>query len=104
MPSFDSPSLVPLSHLAFLSDYGVEGAQRLVRSLLDPWKPEERVSGRTVAVTIRPADWPAFRDYFDALGWVVEPVHGGNPAWIPDVRVVPKPRPETAVQDPPQDG
>lgn len=64
----------PLHSIAFISDNSFDSFKRAVKTLSEnAWTPKERSEGRHVYAGCVKADWPAFKAYFEQLGWVIIP-------------------------------
>lgn len=64
----------PLPALAFISDSSFDSFKRAVEAVSSSaWSPKERVEGRHVYAGCVKADWPAFKAYFEQLGWEITP-------------------------------
>lgn len=64
----------PLPALAFISDSTFNNFKHAVGDLSAiPWTPQERIEGRHVYAGCIKADWPAFKAYFEQLGWEIKP-------------------------------
>lgn len=64
----------PLPALAFSSDGPFNNFKQDVGDLsATPWTAKERSEGRHVYAGCVKADWPAFKAYFEQLGWEITP-------------------------------
>lgn len=64
----------PLPSLAFISSNSFHNFKRAVETMSeDVWTLKERVEGRHVYAGCTKGDWPAFKAYFEQLGWEVTP-------------------------------
>lgn len=64
----------PLPAIAFISDNSFDTFKRAVETLTkSSWTLQERVEGRHVYAGCVERDWPAFKRYFEQLGWDITP-------------------------------
>lgn len=84
--------MTPLSIIAFISDNSFDNFKRVVEDITTRvWTQAEREYGRSVYSGCTGEDWPAFKAYFEALGWEVIPCNmAAHSGYVENAIIKPK--------------